>query len=502
MISYRYSFAVSRLFDLEDNIHLPLANSVTTYVELHNSVDDGIRLRFFLIEYSLLSERYVTYYATRKNCASPLTMVVDRSIWLHSTLVFGALSFNFILCFIDTNMIGVSALSVVATEIAIISGALIASFPVVGRMHLLLICATFLYLLILILIRTLQFGDSELDPKIFRDSMIPFAFFWLGTRVFSLRNADAIMLVAGALVTAVAVFEYLFIDVYLRYFNIIMYYVARGSVAAERLEILSSNLFESGIRPEGRVLFPILGDHRVSSIFLEPVSPGNFALVVFFWAIVRWKVRKVLCVALFSMALLMIILADNRFGAFLCLSVVGLVLLPSRLLYLFVACLPFIVICALFGIAYTFEGVLIDNSFVGRLVLSGDILRTFDVRTWLGIGESARSAFDSGYGYVISQVGIFGFSMLWIVFMMLKGADREFFVFRSLTGLYFATVLSVSYSPFTIKTAALLWFLLGALAVERKTQTESRAHISAFRSRSARCAGGGRRPSIEFNGRR
>ena len=87
--------------------------------------------------------------------------------------------------------------------------------------------------------------------------MIPFAFFLLGLRARDLRSADFIVVISAAVVTAVALFEYFFVDVYLRYFNIIMYYVARGSVATERLEILSTNLFESGIRPEGRALFPI-----------------------------------------------------------------------------------------------------------------------------------------------------------------------------------------------------------------------------------------------------
>jgi putative polymerase len=430
----------------------------------------------------------VTCYDAHKQVVSQSAVAADRSIWLHSILILVALSFNFVLCFIDTNVSGVSPSVVAATEIGIISMVFIASFRSIGRTYLVLVCATFLYLLVLMLVRALQFGGNELDPKIFRDLLIPFAFVLLGMRVSNLRNADTIVLTAGVLVTTVAIFEYLFIDVYLRYFNIIMYYVARGSVAAERLEILSTNLFESGIRPEGRALFPILGDHRVSSIFLEPVSPGNFAVVIFFWATVRLKARKVLCFALFLLALFMVVLADNRFGAVLCLSVVGLALFPGRVLHLFVAYLPFFAMCALLGIAYMFEGFMIDNSFLGRLVLSGEILLAFDVRTWLGIGESARSAFDSGYGYVISQAGIFGFFMLWMIFMMLEGRRREFCVFRSLTGFYFAAVLCVSYSPFTIKTAALVWFLLGALAVGPQTESENKAYKRERWPRNTRCA--------------
>jgi putative polymerase len=45
------------------------------------------------------------------------------------------------------------------------------------------------------------------------------------------------------------------------------------------------------MRPEGfnggRNLLPFLGNHRVSSIFLEPASAGNFGIIVFMWALVR-----------------------------------------------------------------------------------------------------------------------------------------------------------------------------------------------------------------------
>jgi putative polymerase len=400
----------------------------------------------------------------------------DRGIRLPFALVFGALTFNFFLCFINTNVTDILPVYVIAMEVLIVSIAFLASVRTIGQKQFTLICATFMYLFVLMLIRANLSGYDEIDPKVFRDFMVPFAFFLLGTRIRDLRSADFMVLLMTALVVVVAVFEYFFVELYVRYFNIIMYYVARGSVATERLEILSTNLFESGIRPEGRVMLPVLGDHRVSSIFLEPVSPGNFAVIVFFWALVRAKFRTMLCAVLFLFAIFLIIMADNRFGAFLCVSALGLILLPSRLAYAPVACAPFLAMGVLLGVGHGFGDFTIDNSFLGRLVLSGGILLAFDLPTWLGIGESARTAFDSGYGYVISQIGLIGFVGFWLVFMTLKGATSQFFVFRSLTGLYFAAVLCVSYSPLTIKTAALLWLLLGALAVARLQYVEATGH--------------------------
>ena len=424
-------------------------------------------------------ENRVSHHATHEYStlrpAVTRAVTANRGMWLPFALIFGALSFNFFLCFINTNVTGVLPFHVIAMEVLIVLTTFLASVRSIGREQCILICATFLYLLLLMLVRANHSGDDEIDPKVFRDFMIPFAFFLLGLRARDLRNTDFIVLILAVAVTSVALFEYFFVDVYLRYFNIIMYYVARGSVATERLEILSTNLFESGIRPEGRALFPILGDHRISSIFLEPVSPGNFGLIIFFWAMVRWELEKKLRAALFLMGIFLIVMADNRFGAYLCVLALVLCLLLSRFMYALVMCLPFVAVCALLGIAYSFQDFTVDNSFLGRLVLSGSILVAFDLSTWLGIGESARSAFDSGYGYAISQAGILGFTVLWIVFMTLKSTNNQFIVFRSLAGLYLGMVLCVSYSPFTIKTAALLWFLLGALAVgPRETRSIGR----------------------------
>ena len=52
----------------------------------------------------------------------------------------------------------------------------------------------------------------------------------------------------------------------------------------------SDRLFISGMRYEGRTLLPFLGEHRVSSIFLEPVSVGNFGAICFAWVTLRhWR---------------------------------------------------------------------------------------------------------------------------------------------------------------------------------------------------------------------
>lgn len=278
--------------------------------------------------------------------------------------------------------------------------------------------------------------------------------------------ADRIVVCIAIVTSAIALFEYFFVETYLTYFNIIKYYILRGSVDASRLEILSTNLFVSGLRPEGegRTLFPVLGSHRVSSLFLEPVSPGNFGVILFAWALVRSQSRKTIYLGLFAMAALIIVMADSRLGAGLSALILGVALLPIRVSTLLTRFLPAIAILGLIAAAYFFPETAPDNSLWGRLVASGRALSSFETPNWLGFREAVPGTSDSGYSYIIGSAGILGFAGFWYFFTTLTSRNPSFHKFRVLSACYFAITLCVSYSPFTIKTAALLWFLLGALA--------------------------------------
>jgi putative polymerase len=115
-----------------------------------------------------------------------------------------------------------------------------------------------------------------------------------------------------------------------------------------------------------------------------------------------------------------------------------------------------------------------------RLLYSGRVLYDFDVYNWLGLAVSRAQTFDSGYGYVVSNIGIIGFAALWVLFMSLQGSNRFFYAFRNVLAVYFAALLCISASQFTIKIAALLWFLLGVLSVVKATDgARSRRVVAA-----------------------
>jgi putative polymerase len=411
----------------------------------------------------------VEYYSTNDQAGLARVAPVSRitTYWLPFAVVFAAMSFNFILCFINTNIVGVTVAHVIGAELIIISLALLVAFPNIGPSQIILILGLLLYLMALSLIRAVSTPEGAFDVKIVRDFMIPIAFFLLGTRVSKLSYADSIVKICALVVTFFAIFEYFFLDLFLRYFDVLAYYVARGTIEREQAQYMTSQLYISGVRFEGRSLFPFLGEHRVSSIFLEPVSPGNFAVTLFFWALVRSKFQKKIYYGLFLMAIFLTIMADNRFGAFLCVAALCASLVPLRYLRTAIFSAPFVAIPVLLSLTLAFPNWgAAENSFAARQVYSGYVLSGLSTLDWLGIG-TASSDGDSGYAYTITQIGIIGFIVLWSLFMMLRGASAQFQMYRAFCGMYLAAILCVSASPFSIKTASLLWFLLGVLAVVR-----------------------------------
>lgn len=394
--------------------------------------------------------------------------VARRSFWLQPPVVavLGAMLFNFFLCFLNTAVGGIGTAAIIGCEVAIVVAVLLYTVPTITYPRFLVIGSVILFLIALSAARILL--GSGVDIKPVRDLLIPIAFFMLGAGAGDLRMADRVVRVVVAIVIVVGAFEYFFPDVFTRFFNVAGFYIERGTMAAGQAQG-SSNLFVSGMRPEGasggRGLFPILGNHRVSSIFLEPVSAGNFGIVVFMWALVRSLTERRIFWGLGVSAMLIVVMADSRFGANFFILCLSLAWLPAAIRSATVAVLPAFALLALVllpGPLSAHYG--IDNGFIGRIILSGRILEKYDLLNWFGLETPAFMTADSGYAYALGGMGIAGLLIFWTMLLLTKGYGRRFYLFRDLTGAYFAVLLCISNSPFTIKTGALLWFLAGVLS--------------------------------------
>lgn len=406
--------------------------------------------------------------------------------------VMGGLVFNFFLCFVNTRIMGIRDSHVMLMELAVIGTAFLVAADRRAGFYLVLGIFTS-YMLFLFALR----GQNDL--KALRDIFIPIVFFAMGSRLCDLRLADRLAVWSAAIVLFFAFFEYFLLDIYLEWFNVLGYYISRGTVSLAESFGATKGLFISGNRPEPRTILPFLGQHRVSSVFLEPVSMGNFGAILFAWAMFRqgWSGRWFLFVA----AIMMTVFADARFGLFTCLLMAVLTpfyrIIP-RTVWL-VMPLLFLSVIAAYGLATGTHGG--DNSLSGRIEATASIISKLPVGVVLGTEVSDSFTADSGMAYTLTKFGLLGFPVLWALFVFQPLCTARAWQFHSMMVIYLMLIMVISNSFFSIKTAALMWFLTGTAAavdlpkvrslwdrIAPKPQPPSRAGQrvpSAERSRSA-----------------
>jgi putative polymerase len=385
-------------------------------------------------------------------------------------IVLGGVIFNWVLCFVNTTVFGIGSNIVIGAEMALIGTALGLVWYRGYAFYAILLCLT-TYFFALMLIR------SEFDAKILRDLLIPIAFFFLGRYLGSLKSADRLVTFLIFLALGVAVFEWMALNSYLHYFDVIHYYQARGTEQTLEADTAgglfikgadsSAGLYINGTRFGERALLSFLGEHRVSGIFLEPVSVGNFAAIAFSWVLLRDRSRIWLLVAQMLAIATILLLADDRFGVYLCLfTVTAYVIAPViRPTMLFLA--PALIGIALSTYGYVNWAEQWDNTMSGRLLFAGQSLATLSPLQVLGLQLSDVFASgysgDSGYGYVLVKVGLIGIAAVWALFVYAPVFDIDTWRFKVFIACYTAFLLIISTSLFSIKTAALLWFLYGTL---------------------------------------
>lgn len=378
--------------------------------------------------------------------------------------VMGGLVFNFFLCFVNTRVMGIRDSHVMMMELAIIGAAfLVAADRRAGFYLILGIFTTYMFFLF-----TLR---GQNDVKALRDIFIPVIFFAMGSRLGDIKLADRLAVWSAVIVLAFACFEYFLLDVYLQWFNVLGYYISRGTVTLAESFGATKGLFISGNRPEPRTILPFLGQHRVSSVFLEPVSMGNFGAILFAWAMFRrgWAGRWFL----FPAAITMTVFADARFGLFTCILMAVLTpffrIIP-RTVWLVMPIFILAVIGA-YGLASGTHGG--DNSLSGRLEATAAIISRLPVGVVLGVETTDGFTADSGMAYTLTKFGLIGFSALWALFVFQPLRSARAWEFHSMMILYLILIMVISNSFFSIKTAALMWFLTGTAAAINIPKTRS-----------------------------
>jgi putative polymerase len=394
---------------------------------------------------------------------------VSDSVVYATFLLLAVVMHHWLLCLLHNKGISVSVARVAMAEMVIY----ITCLPLLlARLSLRSLIAVFVTLGATGLFALLRGG--YFDAKAARDLIIPLVFLWAG-RAFGQngRSLDRPLLVICGVVVSVGLVQAVIPEIYNRLFNTFSYYVSLGGISSSSAQVSGQSVTLNGLRPEGigRTLLPqVLGAHRVASVFLEPVSLGNFAVIMLAWGLAKplqeWRVALWFVLA----ALLCIVLADSRFGFYMTGMLVLLRLVLHGRGHLVGLVFPGIGALALLVLAAYAPG--IGDNLIGRMTVSGQFLLGFDERSLLGLRDYATNFGDMGYAYVFSRFSLIGAALMWICVYALPLHDEPARRFRTFMSAYVTLILCVSgTSLFALKTAGVMWFALGALSM-RKTDTE------------------------------
>ena len=422
------------------------------------------------------------------------------------SLPLAALLFNAVLCFVNTRGIHVGKAGVEAVELAIVAGALLLSWR-----HA-LASLTVPAILLCLNIAALALLSGRTDPKILIDVAIPAGFFLLGRAFADEDSAGRLLCWAAVLVAVFGLYEMFALPSFEHWFHVFDYYVDKGALSSSHANDTGTTLAENGVRPgaEGRQLFPgLFGLHRAGSVFLEPVSAGDFTAICTAWVCAtriwarhgghqgehqgghQWARPRGL--AILACGLLVGVLADARFSIVSAAAIAVFLATPLWRSRLLVAAMPVMAIVVLLFIGAV-SGHEVDNSTAGRLTGSGQLLIFWSIWDWLGLEGSRFVSLDTGYSYVIGNLGLLAAGLVWIAActaLPRTGAAGRLFAAISV---YLTLSLCISSSSLSIKTAALLWFALGGLC------TDAPRRVTAPAALRVRLPGTLRRPGTSVTG--
>jgi putative polymerase len=329
---------------------------------------------------------------------------------------------------------------------------------------------------------------ESFEPKYIRDVILIPTFVLLGMTV-PFHRVKTTVTVLHVIVVAGVLFEALFTSAYAGLFDVRGYYIATRAFDQTAFWDTTSDLFVSATRPEAR-FFNFINLHRVSSVFLEPVSLGNYVIVLTAFLCANFSKFSIRYRAfLLGGMVIALVGCDGRLAA-ICSTVIVLVTLvaprlPPKIALLY---LPASVIGAFILVFITHPDAYQDN-FSGRVAYCVNLLANYDISDWLGLSDHfLAGASDSGIAYIIATQSVIGVALFWVLLNF--EADEHWpnqVKFTQALCLYVALTMLVSYSLFSIKTAALLWFIHGSLQ-RREVRTSD---PEARRHRRSRAVAGG-----------
>lgn len=381
-----------------------------------------------------------------------------------AVIVILAITFNLFLAALNANFVNISRTHVIVAEVAIFAMAL--TVCLVSAHRLMIPWVGIMWFLVTLFL-CLSIARQSVELKYLRDVLIIPAFVMLGM-TFAKGDIVKLFCVLQAVILGVMLFEGIAPAVYGQTINPWDYYSNTRWDTERTSWHETPGLYLSAVRPGGRILFESLGLHRLSSVFLEPVSLGNWYVTITIFVAAFWhSLTTRTKVFLILSNIVLLVGCDGRLAILVSLVVVVLSLLAYRLpRYSYIFYLPGVVLMAAVLLA-GFDVDASDDSFVGRVAISIGVLSKMDLPAILGANQAllGRSA-DSGVAYFVQTQSIIGVIVLWVsICFLLPPNSRSALVVMHGICVYLALGLMISYSTFSMKSAGAIWFLYGYVVV-------------------------------------
>ncbi|CTP84411.1 xanthan biosynthesis exopolysaccharide polymerase GumE [Xanthomonas translucens pv. poae] len=418
--------------------------------------------------------------------APRMTLREQRHNLLIELVLLFAIGYNFLLAVVNAKVFRVSPAMTYVVEVAIYGACFLIGLWSLDRKRTAMVFTGIGLLAVLMLVRL--FLVWSIDPKFFRDALIPFAFLVLGAAYTG--SLPKLFLRMALVVSLVAAFELALPKVYGDVVNPKSYFVNARGASASSFWNQDSNLFVSATRPGARNFLPSSNLPRASSVFIEPVTMGNF--IIFFTAILltfwRWM-RPVGIAASVAMIGFLIVASDGRLAAGTCVMMVALTPLLLRMDQRLGFLIFFGVLLGAWLMVWASGIQSYEDTTLGRVFFTVYSIRNMTAESWLGLDfDMPYKYFDSGIAYFISSqsvVLVLAFLLAYSFAMLMRTIEGQ--LFKNLLIFAFALSLLVSNGYFSIKTAALWWFVCGCLwqMVPRRATADALPPASATPPRTA-----------------
>ena len=398
-----------------------------------------------------------------------------------------AVGYNFLLALFNASIHPVGASAAYAVELVLYAGCFLLGLRTLGRDGQALVFTGLGLVLVFNLLRFLE--TWSFDLKLLRDAIIPFAFLALGTAYRG--SLHKLVLWLAAIVALVAAFEMALPTLYGDLVDPRSYFVNTRGNTEDDFWNEASKLYVSATRPGERTWLGGFDLPRVSSIFVEPVTMGNFIIFFCAAAITFWRRLGVAGVA-FSLLLVLFLLiaSDGRLASATCLAMLLLAPFLRRLDQSLAAFLFIGVLLAGWFAVWALGVEVYDDTLMGRVFVSVEAIANMTPREWFGLDLGAPYRYsDSGIAYFIagqSIVLVLAFLLGYSFLLRMPTSNGQ--LFKNLFVLAFALSLLVSNAYFSIKTAGLWWFACGYLW--RLPLAQAAQGVAAFRTPAARTPDG------------